>query len=104
MPHESYTNDNDLDIEFTLPEIEQAVFSQNNSKSPGTDKIIAEVFKNSFDIISPFLTVFYNTLFNDGVFPEYYVIVLIFKGGTPEAKNYRGITLNNILLNMYSKL
>ena len=29
MPHENYTNNNDLDIEFTLPEIKQAVFSQN---------------------------------------------------------------------------
>ena len=107
MPHENYTNDNDLDIEFTLMEIKQAVFSQNNSKSPGTDQLIAEVFKNSFDIISPFLTVFYNTLFNDGVFPECWaegVIVPIFKGGTPEAKNYRGITLNNILSKIYSKL
>ena len=107
MTNDNYIYDDDLDIEFNTSEIKQAVFSQNNSKSPGTDKLIAEVFKHSFDIISPFLTMFYNKIFKNGLFPDSWgegIIIPIFKGGTQEAKNYRGITLNNILSKIYSKL
>ena len=99
--------DDELDSEFTTLEIKEAVFSQNNSKSPGIDKLTAEVFKSSFDIISPFLTTFYNKLYNEGVFPKSWgegIIVPIFKRGSQEAKNCRGITLNNILSKIYSKL
>jgi hypothetical protein len=88
-------------------EIKNAIFSQNNSKCPGTDHLIAEVFKNSIDIIFPFLTRFYNKIFNDGVFPECWgesIIVPIFKSGAHEANNFRGITLNNILSKIYPKL
>ena len=83
------------------------MFCQNNSKSPGTDQLIAEVFKYSFDIISDFLLKLYNKLFSDGKFPESWqegIITPIFKGGTLEAKNFRGITLNNILSKIYSKM
>ena len=62
--------DDELDSDFTTLEIKEAVFSQNNSKSPGKYKLIAEMFKSSFDIISPFLTTFYNKLHNEGVFPK----------------------------------
>lgn len=48
--------DNELNAEFTTAEIRNAVLSQNISKTPGTDNLIAEVFKHSFDITSPFLT------------------------------------------------
>ena len=47
-------------------------------------------------------------MFNDSVFPKNWeggIIVPIFKGGNiDDAKNYRGITLNNILAKIYSKL
>ena len=99
--------DRDLDEPFTIDEIKKAVFAQENSKSPGTDHLIAEVFKHSFDIISPFLTRLYNKIFEEGIFPETWgegIIIPIFKGGNPEAKNFRGITLNNIISKIYSKL
>ena len=66
-----------------------------------------EIFKSSFDIISDFLLNFYNKILKDGTFPEGWcegIIVPIFKGGPDEAKNYGGITLNNILSKIYSKL
>ena len=43
--------DRELDSPFIENEIRKAVFEQKNSKSPGNDNLIAEVFKNSFDII-----------------------------------------------------
>ena len=74
---------------------------------PGHGIIEAIVFKHSFDIISPCMQKLYNQIFQNGVFPKTWtegIIVPIFKGGKHEAKNFRGITLNNILSKIYSKL
>ena len=49
----------------------------------------------------------YNKLLDSGIFPESWgegIIVPIFKGGNLEAKDFRGITLNNIISKIYSKL
>jgi hypothetical protein len=101
-------NDTFLDREFDLQELRHAVFSQKNSKSPGNDNLIAEIFKTSFEIIHPFLLKFYNHIFENNIYPKYWaegVIVPIFKGGDPNStKNFRGIILNNILAKIYSKL
>ena len=99
--------DEDLDINFTSSEIKKAVFAQSNSKSPGNDKLISEIFKHIYDIISPFLLELFNTIFQKGNFPEKWaegILIPLFKGGSHEAKNFRGITLNNILAKIYSKL
>ena len=85
---------------YDRSEIRNAVFSQNNSKSSGTDHIIAEVFKSAYDIIAPLLVRLYNSIFNEGIFPNSWgegTIIPIFKEGNPDAKNFRGITLNNII-------
>ena len=63
-------SDEYLDQNFTEIEVKNAVFSQTNGKSAGSDHLIAEIFKNSFDIIGPFLTALYNTVFNEGCYPE----------------------------------
>ena len=100
-------SDDYLDQNFTEIEVKNAVFSQTNGKSAGSDHLITKIFKNSFDIIGPFLTALYNTVFNEGCYPESWgegIIVPIFKGGNFEPKNFRGITLNNIISKIYSKL
>ena len=102
-----YIHDIDIDQEFTEVEVKTAIMSQTNGKSPGTDLLIPEAFKSSCDILLPFLTKLYNTIFNTGIYPESWtegIIVPIFKGGKHEAKNFRGITLNNIISKIYSKL
>ena len=63
-------SDEYLDQNFTEIEVKNAVFSQTNGKSAGSNHLIAEIFKNSFDIIGPFLTALYNTVFNEGCYPE----------------------------------
>lgn len=102
------TNDNDLDQSITLEEIENAVFSQKNNKSSGYDSLIAEVYKHSFHIISPFMHVLFNKIFETGIYPDSWgqgIIVPIFKGGDIEdTKNYRGITLINIIAKIYSQV
>ena len=100
--------DDELDAQITENEIRQAVFKQNNGKLPGPDKIPAEIIKASYDHIVPYLIQIYNKLFENAEYPEIWgqgYIVPIFKGGDPQlAKNYRGITLNNILAKIYSQI
>ena len=101
-------DDNDLDIAFTHEELMKAVFSQQSSKSPGMDNLVAELFKSTFDIISPFLLNLYNKIFQTGIYPQSWgegIIIPIHKGrDIDERKNNRGVTLNNIMANIYSKL
>ena len=83
-------------------------FQAKNGKSCGPDDLSAELIKSSYHIISPYLISLFNDLFNNGVYPESWglgYIVPIFKGGDPKSpKNYRGITLNNILAKIYSQI
>ena len=100
--------DENLDKEISFEEIKIAVFSQNNNKSSGIDTLIAEVFKHSFNEISTFLFTLFNKLFRNSEYPKTWgegIVVPIFKGGDAEnAKNYRGITLINILGKIYSQI
>jgi hypothetical protein len=71
------------------------------------DNLIAEIFKTSFELISLFLLKLYNKIFQHGYLPKNWtegLIIPIFKGGSKEVKNFRGITLNNILSKIYTKL
>ena len=102
------TNDDYLDKEITLTELKDAVYSQNNNKSSGLDNIIAEIYKATFPHISQFLLKLYNHIFTTGEYPQSFgegIIVPIFKGGDiEEPKNYRGVTLINILSKIYSQI
>ena len=88
----------ELDAEITEAELKEAVFHQKKNKSSGIDHLNAELFKISFDIISPFLLKLYNRIFQNGEYPRSWgegIIIPIFKSGNAdEAQNYRGITLN----------
>lgn len=100
--------DENLDKEFTSTELRHAVFSQNNNKSPGTDYLPAEIFKSSYELIEPLLLKLFNTIFTSGNYPTSWgegIITPIFKGGNiDDCKNYRGITLTNIIAKIYSQL
>ena len=96
----------ELDAEVTEAELKEAVFHQKNNKSPGDDNLNAELFKISFDIISPFLLKLFNRLFQNAEYPQSWgegIISPIFKSGNvDDAQNYRGITLINILANLFT--
>ena len=97
-----------LDTEITENELRDAVFHQKNGKSPGLDNLPSEIFKISYDIISPFLLKLYNRLFQNGEYPYSWgegIICPIFKSGdVDKAENYRGITLINIMAKIYSQI
>jgi len=102
------SHDSDLDSNITIDEVRKAVYSQNNNKAPGTDCILGEMIKSSYDTISPFLLTLYNNFFNSGEYPTQWgegIIAPVFKkSDVNEAKNYRGITLINILAKIYSQI
>ena len=58
--------------------------------------------------IRAIVALLFNRLFLNAEYPNYWgdgYIVPIFKGGDPaQARNYRGITLNNILAKIYSQI
>ena len=106
---QTYHNHNvhqELDAEFTVNEIKNAVFHQKNNKASGPDEICAEILKTSFDYICPFLLKLYNRIFNRAEYPrDWGTITPIYKGGNKNiASNYRGITLTNILAKIYSQI
>ena len=100
--------DNELDAQITEEEVRKAIFKQKNNKASGPDEISAEIIKSSYIVVSTYLVSIFNNLFNTSEYPESWslgYIVPIFKGGDPKmAKNYRGITLNNILAKIYSQI
>ena len=106
MDNEIY--DVELDKEISIEELRHAIYSQNNNKSSGIDNTIAEVCKNSFEVTSCFILTLFNRLFRASEYPKSWgegIIVPIYKGGDIEdAKNYRGITLINILGKIYSQI
>ena len=97
----------ELDTEFSYSELQSAVFSQNNNKTPGVDNITSEIIKASYDLICPFLLNLYNHMYKTGDYPRSWgdsIISSIFKkGDVSDAQNYRGITLINILAKIYSQ-
>lgn len=62
-------NNDILDCPFTDEELKKVIYSLKSNKSPGTDGLIAESFKCSFDILSPILLKMFNTIFYSGSYP-----------------------------------
>ena len=100
--------DGELDKEISYTELKDAVFSQNNSKSRGLDTLIVEVYKHAFAKISRVMSLLFNKICDSGKYPSDWgtgVIIPIFKGGDAnDQKNYRWITLNNIISKIYSQI
>ena len=100
--------DEELDKEISYTELKDAVFSQNNSKSSGLHTLIAEIYKHAFARISRVMLLLFNKIYDSGKYPSDWgtgVIIPIFKGGdADDPKNYRGITLNNIISKIYSQI
>ena len=100
--------DQDLDCIITEDEVRNIVFNQNNNKSSGLDNIVAEFYKHSFEFLSQFIVQLFKRIFINGEYPNCWghgVVIPIFKGGDIEnPKNYRGITLINVLGKIYSQI
>jgi hypothetical protein len=101
-------NDDDdiLNYSIDASEISCALQALKIQKAPGPDGLIGEFYKNSKNIILPFLLKFFNKLFDQGVFPNDWTNAVIQplhkKGDLNTPDNYRGISLLNISSKLYS--
>ena len=88
--------------------LKRPTFHQKNNSSYGLDNVCSEAIKSSFDLIPDYLLNIVNHIFNTGEYPESWghgIIAPIFKSGDPNLeKNYRGITISNILSKIYSQI
>lgn len=80
---EENKSENALDCEISYSEINKFFF-QNYNKSSEIDILIAEIFENSFQNISQFLSKLFNSFYSKGEYPKFWgegIICPIFKGG-----------------------
>ena len=82
--------------------------SKKNGKSPGPDKIPITLIKDAVDIISPPLTMIFNSSLRKGVFPDMWKVAKVtpmFKSGSrSEANNYRPISVVSVFSRILEKI
>ena len=102
------TSDEMLDRPISEEELRKVILTLKSNKSPGIDGLIAEIFKCSFDCMSPLLLRLFNIIFLKGIYPaswsEGVIAPIHKKGSLDETNNYRGITLINTLSKIYSHI
>ena len=78
------------------------------NKSADLNGVVADVFIDSKQFISPFLCSIFNHIFNTDIYPESWskgTIIPIHKKGDPNnPTNYRGITIVNTVAKIFSLL
>lgn len=86
---------------MTIKEVHQVIKELANNKSPGSDGLTAEFYKQTFYLIGPLLTETFNNIYFNGIMPKSMnegILSLIFKekGDIESLRNWRGITLLNL--------
>ena len=104
--------DDDTDRYFNRPisreEILLAFRKIKNKKAAGPDGIVGELLKNAGGDVIDFFIIFFNVLFQKGMYPESWsegiVLPLYKKGNVNDPSNYRGITLSDVTSKLYSSI
>ncbi|KAK4309301.1 hypothetical protein Pmani_019063 [Petrolisthes manimaculis] len=98
----------ELDDEITKEELEKAISSMSDGKSPGLDGIPSEIYKHAGEQIKLKLLELFNICLYIGVVPQEFkdtLIVTIYKNGDKtNCGNYRGISLLCTAGKIFSKL
>ena len=97
-----------MDCPISEDEIKIALRNLKNKKSAGPDSLVGEFYKYAGDLLLPFLSKFFNYIFDNGYFPNEWCVAIIqplFKKGDPNiTDNYRGISLLNICSKIYTSI
>lgn len=99
---------NELDVPISEDEIAKAIHQLSNGKSAGPDRLLNEFFIYGKSVLIPYLHTLFNTIFNQGYFPDDWsvgeVIPLHKKGDKNNVDNYRGITLLSNLGKLFTRI
>ena len=97
-----------LDNPISKEEVEFAIRKLKNGKSAGPDGLIGELFKYGGRNVVEFFVIFFNALFDKGIYPDNWseavIIPLFKKGDVNKPGNYRGISLCDISSKIYSSI
>lgn len=99
----------EIDIEVvTRDEVDEAIKKLKNGKSPGHDKITAEMFKNMGILGKETLRQIYNKVWNEEKVPSDWTLGVILpihkKGDRKECNNYRGITILSTAVKVFEQI
>ena len=96
-----------LNAEITADEIHLRVIDLKNGKACGTDKILNEFIKSTFNEMKAIYVALFNKVLNTGQIPESWTIGMILplyknKGDRGDFDNYRGITILSCLGKLFT--
>ena len=104
-------NSNDMEINqnFSMRELEEALRQLEEGKSPGEDQIHNAMLKQLPPITKQYLLDFFNRLWTEGSFPQDWktsIILPILKSGKEQSnpKNYRPISLTSNICKLIEKM
>ena len=101
-------NDQFFNRPISQEEILLALRNLKPKKAAGPDCIIGEILKHSGPYIVPFFLRFFNTLFDNGIYPnqwtESIIQPLYKKGDANNPGNYRGISLSDTSSKIYGMI
>jgi exonuclease III len=93
---------------ITISEISSAAKNIKSKKSPGKDGITNDMIKISLPNLMPIIHILFNQILSSGIYPDHWkqgINVPILKTGDPyNPSNYRGITLNNAMANLFCQI
>ena len=111
FPSENISDNNQnqiLNKPISIEEITSSIKSLKNRKAQGTNGIGSEFYKNTCELITPYLCTLFNEIFNTAIFPDMWrdsIIVPVYKSGSKDdSSNYRGISLINESYKIFSNI
>ena len=94
------------DRPITREEVLLDIQRLKNGKAVGLDGFIGELLKHAGHLAMDFLVMFFNALFDRGIYPDSWtesiILPLFKKGNQNDPNNYRGISLCDISSKLYS--
>ena len=97
-----------LDEPINLAEVKYVVKAIKNNKSVGPDGIVGELIKYGSKFMCEMLLTLFNLVWSSEYVPTYWrqgqIVSLFKKGDRDDPGNYRGITLLNVIGQLYSRV